>query len=112
MLNRQDRARFDPSYQNPQAYYTSYPQGGQYGMHPVPPPMYDPNFAMPPSYQPPEGATKVAPDQSQWSSEPTRRPAQNGEPSPAYDAPLGPPPAAAVQPTNTGASSTNNPFRA
>jgi len=79
-------------------------------MQPMPPPMYDPNFAMPPSYQPPEGATKVAPNQGQWGSEPTRPAVQNGEASPAYDGPLGPPPAAAVQTTHTGASS-NNPYR-
>jgi len=54
----------------------------------------------------------VAPDQGQWSSEPTRRPVQNGEASPAYDAPLGPPPAAAIPATHTGASSnSNNPYR-
>lgn len=79
-------------------------------MHPMPPPMYDPNAPMPPTYQPPEGATKV--DPSQWRSEPTRRPQESGEASPAYEAPSRPPPAAAVQANHTGASTvSNNPYR-
>ncbi|CZR55255.1 uncharacterized protein PAC_05142 [Phialocephala subalpina] len=111
LLNREQRARYDPAYQNPQVYYTQYPAGGaQYGMNPMPPPMYDPNAPMPPTYQPPEGATKV--DPSQWRSQPTRRPQESGEPSPAYEAPPGPPPAAAVQANHTGASTvSNNPYR-
>jgi hypothetical protein len=75
-------------------------------MHPMPPPLYDPNAPMPPVYQPPAGGSKV--DPSQWRAEPTRRPS-NGEPSPEYEAPPGPPPAAAVQADHTGAS--NNPYR-
>lgn len=133
---------YDPNYQNPQVFYNSYGNGGgQYNMHPMPPPMYDPNAPLPPTYQPPMGGTKV--DPSQWRSEPTRRPGQTqaqapAEPSPDYDAPPGPPPAAQtsynapsgpppaqasysaptpapapVQPTYTGSSNyTNNPFMA
>ncbi|TVY46540.1 hypothetical protein LOCC1_G003344 [Lachnellula occidentalis] len=105
LLNRQTRARYDPSYQNPSAYYQPYPpQDQQYGLHSMPPPMYDPNAPLPPSYQPPPGATKV--DPSQWGA--TQRPVEVGEPSPAYEAPPGPPPAA-VQANHTG--STNNPYR-
>jgi len=104
LLNRQQRARYDPSYQNPSVYYQPYPpQGQQYGLHSMPPPMYDPNGSMPPTYQPPAGATKV--DPSQWGA--TRRPVEVGEPSPAYEAPPGPP--AAVQANHTGSS--NNPYR-
>jgi len=78
-------------------------------MYPMPPPIYDPNAPPPPTYQPPEGASKV--DPSQWRTEPTRRPAETGEPSPAYDAPPGPPPAA-VHANHTGGSrSSNNPYR-
>lgn len=78
-------------------------------MHPMPPPMYDPSAPMPPTYQPPAGATKV--DPSQWRAEPTRRPAESGEPAPEYEAPAGPPPAA-VYAHNTGASeASNNPYR-
>ncbi|KAH8813137.1 chitin synthesis regulation, resistance to congo red-domain-containing protein [Xylogone sp. PMI_703] len=93
MLGRRERARFDPNYQNPSNYYyTPYPQQGQYGMHPMPPPMYDPNAPMPPSYQPPEGATKIDPSQN---SQPTTRPAEASDSSPSYYAPPpGPPPAA------------------
>ena len=105
LLNRSQRARYDPHYQNPSVYYNTYPDGGQYGMHPMPPPMYDPNAAPPPTYQPPAGGTKV--DPSQWRGEPTRRPTA-GEPSPAYQAPPGPPPAHGQ--TETGAGSSN-PYR-
>ena len=73
----------------------------------APPPVYDPNSAMPPTYQPPAGATKV--DPTQWRSEPTRRPAESGEAAPDYTAPPGPPPATRIESTNTGAS--NNPYR-
>lgn len=108
LLNRQQRARYDPNYQNPSVYYNTYPQGQQYGLQNMPPPMYDPNAPMPPTYQPPAGATKV--DPSQWRSEPTRRPAESGEAAPSYDAPPGPPPA--VQANHTGASTvSNNPYR-
>jgi len=109
LLNRQQRARYDPNYQNPSVYYNQYPDGGQYGMHPMPPPMYDPNAPPPPTYQLPVGGTKI--DPSQWRAEPTRRPQETGEPSPSYDAPPGPPPAA-VQANHTGASTvSNNPYR-
>ncbi|KAF4629613.1 hypothetical protein G7Y89_g8531 [Cudoniella acicularis] len=110
LLNREQRARYDPAYQNPSVYYNQYSEGGQYGMHPMPPPMYDPNAQMPPTYQPPPGATKVNP--SQWSSQPTRRPATGSEEAaPSYEAPPGPPPAA-LRAENTGASTmSNNPYR-
>jgi hypothetical protein len=109
LLSRQQRARYDPNYRNPSAYYNTYPDGGQYGMHPMPPPMYDPSQPPPPTYQPPAGGTKV--DPSQWRAEPTGRPATGGEPSPAYEAPPGPPPAA-VQANHTGGSTvSNNPYR-
>ena len=112
LLSRRDRARYDPNYQNPAVYYNQYPppqQNTQHGMYPMPPPLYN-NSDLPPTYQPPAGATKV--DPSQWRAEPTRRPAETtGEPSPAYEAPPGPPPAA-VQANHTGASTvSNNPYR-
>ncbi|KAH7391366.1 hypothetical protein BKA64DRAFT_101700 [Cadophora sp. MPI-SDFR-AT-0126] len=112
LLSRRDRARYDPNYQNPAVYYHQYPppqQNGQHGMYPMPPPLYN-NSDLPPTYQPPAGATKV--DPSQWRAEPTRRPAETtGEPSPAYEAPPGPPPTA-VQANHTGASTvSNNPYR-
>jgi hypothetical protein len=110
LLNRQQRARYDPSYQNPHVFYTSYPQpGGQYGMNPMPPQLYDPN-GQPPNYQPPAGASKV--DPSQWRSEPIRRPAESGEQAPEYEAPPGPPPAPVVHASHTGGSTvSNNPYR-
>jgi hypothetical protein len=110
LLNRQQRGMYDPSYQNPHVFYSQYPEtGGQYGMNPMPPPMYDPNAPMPPSYQPPAGGSKV--DPSQWRTEPTRRPAESGEPSPEYSAPSGPPPAH-IEAHQTGASTaSNNPYR-
>ncbi|KAH6669441.1 hypothetical protein B0J14DRAFT_517698 [Halenospora varia] len=99
LLNRQQRARYDPAYQNPSVYYNQYDMQAN-----MPPPMYNPNAQMPPVYQPPAGATKV--DPSQWRAEPTRRPAES-DPAPDYTAPPGPPPAA-LRPDNTGAS--NNPY--
>ncbi len=110
LLSRRDRARYDPNYQSPAVYYNTYPQQNtQYGMYPMPPPVYN-NADLPPTYQPPAGATKV--DPSQWRAEPTRRPAETtGEASPAYEAPPGPPPAV-VQANHTGASTvSNNPYR-
>ncbi|RFU28186.1 hypothetical protein B7463_g8154, partial [Scytalidium lignicola] len=95
MLSRQQRVQHDPNYQNPANYYYGpYQAEGQYqhNMHPMPPPLYDPNAPMPPSYQPPEGATKVDPSQR---SQPTMRPAEASDSSPSYYAPpQGPPPAA------------------
>ncbi|PBP21004.1 vacuolar assembly/sorting protein VPS8 [Diplocarpon rosae] len=111
LLSRRDRARYDPMYQNPSVYYNTYPQqnNSQYGMYPVPPPVYN-HADLPPTYQPPAGATKI--DPSQWRAEPTRRPADTiGEPSPAYEAPPGPPPAA-MNASHTGTSTvSNNPYR-
>ncbi|KAK2625592.1 hypothetical protein QTJ16_004904 [Diplocarpon rosae] len=111
LLSRRDRARYDPMYQNPSVYYNTYPQqnNSQYGMYPVPPPVYN-HADLPPTYQPPAGATKI--DPSQWRAEPTRRPADTiGEPSPAYEAPPGPPPAA-INASHTGTSAvSNNPYR-
>jgi len=110
LLNRDQRARYDPSYQNPHAFYSNYPQpGDQYSMHPMPPPMYDPNAPQPPTYQPPAGGSKI--DPSQWRSEPTRRPAESGEPAPDYDAPPGPPPAALYANHTGGSTVSNNPYR-
>ncbi|KAG9240709.1 hypothetical protein BJ878DRAFT_273611 [Calycina marina] len=103
MLNRRRRGTSEQNYQNPHVTYNPYPNPHeQYGMGPMPPPMYDPNSAMPPSYQPPAGGTKIAPNQF------TTTMPLNREPSPEYEAPMGPPPAATVRPNPTGAS--NNPF--
>jgi len=77
-------------------------------MHAMPPPVYDPNM-VPPTYQPPPGASKV--DPLQWGAEPTQRPADGDEPAPEYAAPPGPPPVT-VRANHTGASTTsNNPYR-
>jgi hypothetical protein len=104
MLNRHQRARYDPTYQDPAANY--YPYNGAYNMHPMPPPVYDPSAPMPPVYQPPAGASKV--DPTQWAT--TNRPTTGGEPSPSYAAPPGPPPG--VQTNHTGTSNaSNNPYR-
>jgi len=109
LLNRQQRATYDPTYQNPRVFYNPYPSG-QYAMpqYPAPPPMYNPNAPMPPMYQPPEGGSKVDPSQY---GQTTSRPTDGTEPSPAYTPPSGPPPAA-LHAENTGASTTsNNPYR-
>ncbi|KAK3372469.1 hypothetical protein B0H63DRAFT_297905 [Podospora didyma] len=93
LVSRGDLARVDPRYQYPQA--AAYQYNGnlnnqqQYGMHSMPPPVYDPNSARPPQYEgpPPEGATKTNP--SQWNS--TAEPAR-GQQDEEYAPPSGPPP--------------------
>ncbi|KAI1209755.1 uncharacterized protein F4807DRAFT_88956 [Annulohypoxylon truncatum] len=91
LLSRQEKAGVDPRYAWPQASYTNYPApgygpappGGMYGMHAMPPPVYDPNNR-PPTYEggpPPMGGTKVDP-------------MQTGVTSGEYAPPPGPPPAA------------------
>lgn len=105
MLSRPQRARYDPTYQDPRAYYYPY-NGDGYNMHPMAPPVYDPRAPMPPVYQPPVGASKVDPSQV------TTRPAADGDPSPSYGAPEVPPPGAAVKTNHTGTSNaSNNPYR-
>lgn len=92
LLSRQERAGVDPRYAWPQAQYSNYQQPGAnygppgaYGMHAMPPPVYDPNNR-PPMYDgangAPMGGTKVDPVQT--GVEPAR-----GE----YAPPPGPPPA-------------------
>jgi len=106
LLNRHQRAAYDPNFQDPTVYRNNYRpnygDGGEYGLHAMAPPIYDPN-GLPPSYQPPMGGSKVDP----YQAGPTRRP---GEMSPEYEAPAGPPPPAAVR---LGAQTTGetNPFR-
>jgi hypothetical protein len=102
MLSRRQLATVDPSYAYPQAAYTNYRPGGQdqYGMHAMPPPVYDPNAPRPPFYEPPAGGTKM--DPAQWRAEPTRRPQDLD-----YDVPPPEPPTAAANYTG----SSNNPYR-
>ncbi|KAI0011950.1 hypothetical protein F4779DRAFT_615130 [Xylariaceae sp. FL0662B] len=87
LLSRQERARVDPQYAWPQASYTNYNhnQAGPdyYGMHNMPPPVYDPN--RPPMYEggpPPMGGGKVDPAAARTSND--------------YAPPPGPPPPAAA----------------
>ncbi|RDW73234.1 hypothetical protein BP6252_07141 [Coleophoma cylindrospora] len=96
LLNRETRARYDPSYVNPSMYYQQefQPQYGYYGMNNMAPPMYNPNAPVPPTYQP-QGASKIDPSQEYRTAPPTRRPAEGSDGAPSYEAPPGPPPAAA-----------------
>ncbi|KAI0107338.1 hypothetical protein F4776DRAFT_432330 [Hypoxylon sp. NC0597] len=95
LLSRQEKAGVDPRYAWPQASYTNYQPGpgygpNTYGMHPMPPPVYDPNNR-PPMYEgapPPMGGSKVDPMQAGFA------PAQQ-QPTGDYAPPPGPPPAAA-----------------
>lgn len=94
LVNGGERSQYDPSYRNPSTYYYQYGQPGLqtgYGMQPIPPPVYDPNAPLPPSYQTPMTASKV--DASQWNSGPTVRP-PTADPTPGYQTPPGPPPTA------------------
>ncbi|KAI6251009.1 hypothetical protein HI914_00313 [Erysiphe necator] len=95
LVSREERAQFDPSYSNPSTYYYQYaPPGAQngYGMQPMPPPVYDPNAPLPPSYQTPMNASKL--DASQWNSDPTVRQQAVDPPTTGYQVPTGPPPVA------------------
>ncbi|KAI1401424.1 hypothetical protein F4819DRAFT_328185 [Hypoxylon fuscum] len=95
LLSRQELAASDPRYAWPQAQYTNYQAGpgygpgGNYGMHPVPPPIYDPNNR-PPMYDGsngpmPMGGSKI--DPMQTGVEPAHQPGGD------YAPPPGPPPA-------------------
>ncbi|KAK1757393.1 hypothetical protein QBC47DRAFT_399735 [Echria macrotheca] len=104
LVSRRQLAMVDPNYRPPQAVATPYyygPGPDAYGMHAMPPPVYDPN-SRPPVYPgpPPMGASKV--DPSQPAAPPASGPADGD-----YAPPPGPPPPMGHQ--NTG--STNNPFR-
>ncbi|KAI1496108.1 hypothetical protein F5X99DRAFT_414450 [Biscogniauxia marginata] len=90
LLSRQERARVDPVYAWPQATYMRYqqgpggpPGGGYYGMHPMPPPVYDPN--RPPMYEGggADAGSKIDPNQQQ---------PQQQQQGVDYAAPTGPPP--------------------
>ncbi|KAI9802175.1 MAG: hypothetical protein M1825_002895 [Sarcosagium campestre] len=64
-IPRRQLARIDPRYARPQPHFV-YPQqayGNGYNMQPMAPPAYDPNFAPPPMYMPPAGASKTQPSQ-------------------------------------------------
>lgn len=89
LISRPELARVDPRYAYPQpmGYQTYRPQ--YYGMQsnmPPPPPMYDPS-GRPPTYDMPQGGTKMAPTQ-QFAPQPA--PGGRDE---EYGAPAGPPPA-------------------
>ncbi|CCC08548.1 hypothetical protein SMACR_05792 [Sordaria macrospora] len=92
---------------------------GNYGMHPVPPPVYDPDAPRPPMYpgpplamamvQPPDGATKVDPMQPAPPPPPPPQPNSREE---QYEAPPGPPPSAqAPAPIRQQGTGGTNPFR-
>ncbi|KAL7620699.1 hypothetical protein AAE478_009694 [Parahypoxylon ruwenzoriense] len=95
LLSRQEKSGVDPRYAWPQASFTTYQPGpgysagpsGAYGMHSMPPPVYDPNNR-PPVYEggpaaPPVGS-KIDPAQT-----------SSGSAQQDYAPPPGPPPAAA-----------------
>lgn len=105
LVPRGQLASVDPRYAYPApAGFTTYrPPQNEYGMYPMPPPVYDPNAPRPPMYYGPPAqdvGTKVDPDQSRGHQRPTATEEE-------YEAPAGPPPSA-VRPQGTGNS---NPFR-
>ncbi|KAI3338154.1 hypothetical protein F4824DRAFT_459874 [Ustulina deusta] len=96
LLSRYERAQVDPNYAYPQPVYGVYrpvygnTTGGgaeYYGMHSMPPPVYDPS--RPPVYDGPPGGSKVDPVQERQGQAPTGA----GE----YAPPAGPPPGAAAR---------------
>ncbi|KAK1837172.1 hypothetical protein QBC39DRAFT_4735 [Podospora conica] len=103
LVPRSHLAQTDPRYAWPAAappapYYQAGGPVGAYGMHNMaPPPVYDPNSARPPVYPgPPEGGSKVDPNQ------------HGGEPSPSYYAAAS---AAPPPPQVNGVTGNNNPYR-
>ncbi|KAI1123166.1 hypothetical protein F5Y10DRAFT_252379 [Nemania abortiva] len=100
LLSRAERAQVDPAYayaaQNP-IYRPVYghPNGGgadYYGMHPMPPPVYDPT--RPPVYDGPQAGSKVDPVQDRQAQAPVPAPTQTQGVT-DYAPPAGPPPSAA-----------------
>ncbi|KAJ8110283.1 hypothetical protein ONZ43_g5908 [Nemania bipapillata] len=94
LLSRAERAQVDPAYayaaQNP-VYRPVYgaPNGGDYyGMHPMPPPVYDP--ARPPVYDGPPAGSKIDPVQDRQAQAQTQ--GQTEGVTPEYAPPAGPPP--------------------
>ncbi|MCJ1482818.1 hypothetical protein MMC06_002984 [Schaereria dolodes] len=64
LLPRSQRLRFQSGHQNDFSFYrtqNSYNDG--YGLQAFPPPAYNSDHVPPPTYQPPEGASKINPDQ-------------------------------------------------
>ncbi|KAI2641089.1 hypothetical protein GGS21DRAFT_356497 [Xylaria nigripes] len=90
LLSRAERAQVDPAYAPPPVYGVYRPvyggDGGSeyYGMHPMPPPVYDPS--RPPVYDGPSSGSKVDPVQD--------RQAHAAGGSEEYAPPAGPPPGA------------------
>ncbi|EGO53099.1 hypothetical protein NEUTE1DRAFT_92073 [Neurospora tetrasperma FGSC 2508] len=143
-------ARDDPRYPDPQTTFRPYGNPavltrpgsqqqqqpyGNYGMYPVPPPVYDPDAPRPPMYpgppptmamamaQPPDGATKVDPMQQAPVLPPvsTTVPPTSGtggDGNERYEAPPGPPPSIQAQaqtqapaPIRQQGTGGTNPFR-
>ncbi|RKF75299.1 putative ubiquitin-protein ligase sel1 protein [Golovinomyces cichoracearum] len=96
LVNENSRAQYDPNYRNQSSYYYQYAPQVQngYGMQAMPPPMYNPNAPLPPSYQSPLGGTKS--ENSQWRPDETGRP-ENVDNAPGYLPPPGPRPQVAHQ---------------
>lgn len=90
LLSRAERAQVDPAYAayapNAPAYHPVYGGdangAGYYGMHPMPPPVYDPS--RPPVYDGPPAGSKIDPVQD--------RQGQGEGAAPEYTPPAGPPP--------------------
>ncbi|KAI1282870.1 hypothetical protein F5Y07DRAFT_394835 [Xylaria sp. FL0933] len=99
LLSRYERAQVDPNYAYPQPVYGVYRPvygnnaggGGAdyYGMHPMPPPVYDPT--RPPVYDGPPVGSKVDPVQERQGQGQTQTGADD------YVPPAGPPPGAAAR---------------
>lgn len=95
LVPKRQRMQFDPAYQNNR--YTAYPvngagsreQDGGYAMngYAPPPPVYDHNQENAPMYLPPEGASKVNPDQGDYAAVPPPGvPPVRNDDAPAYPA--------------------------
>ncbi|KXX78160.1 hypothetical protein MMYC01_204274 [Madurella mycetomatis] len=121
LVSRSALAQIDPRYRYPQpANTTIHPYGPDsqyYGMHAMPPPVYDPNAPRLPVYEPPAGSTKAEPSQQHQLNQPaTGASAEHASPPgpppisgppPDYTPPPGPPPRAA----ESQSTESTNPFR-
>ncbi|KAF7511475.1 hypothetical protein GJ744_004664 [Endocarpon pusillum] len=87
LVPRSQRMRFDPTYQNQYMVYPMNREQDGYAMngYAPPPPVYDRNNENAPTYLPPEGASKVNPDQGDYAAiPPPGAPPLRNDDAPAY----------------------------
>ncbi|KAK8229586.1 hypothetical protein HDK77DRAFT_77264 [Phyllosticta capitalensis] len=108
LLPSHQRARFEPYVREDYTFYRPNPQYQGHNMQPYQEPLPLYNNDVPPTYQPPAGSTKVAPEQ------------HYGPPPTSYSPPPGPPPSSGqttgvvdepTQPAQAHSTGGSNPWR-